>query len=60
MFQRRVRRLGAYAGNVELVNVLLENGADPKAKSGEGKTPLIFAEEKGHNDIVKLLRKHGA
>ncbi len=50
----------AFAGNVELVNLLLENGADPNARNGEGKTPLIFAREKGQDSVVELLRKSGA
>ncbi len=50
----------AYAGNVELVKFLLENGADANAKTANGKTPLIFAREKGGDDVVDLLRKHGS
>jgi len=50
----------AFAGNVELVNLLLEKGADPNARNGEGKTPLTFAREKGHDSVVELLRKRGA
>ena len=50
----------AFAGNVELVNLLLEKGADPNARNGEGKTPSTFAREKGHDSVVELLRKRGA
>jgi ankyrin repeat protein len=50
----------AHAGNLELVRLLLENGADPNAKNGEGKTPLMFARENGRAEVAELLRKHGA
>ncbi len=50
----------AYAGNVELVSFLLENGADPTARNSEGKTPLTFAQEKNNRQIVELLMKHTA
>src|SRR5881296_4065259 len=48
----------AYAGNVELVSFLLENGADPKARNSEGKTPLAFAQKKNNRQIVEMLRKY--
>ena len=50
----------AYAGNVELVGFLLQNGADPTAKNSEGKTPLAFAQETNNREILQLLREHGA
>jgi ankyrin repeat protein len=30
------------------------------AKNAKGETPLAIAETKGHVDIAKLLKKHGA
>jgi len=50
----------AFAGNVELVNLLLENRANPNARNGEGKTPLILARERGHDSVVELLRQRSA
>jgi len=46
--------------HAQVVKVLLENGADAKAKSREGWTSSSLAKKKGHNEIVCLLRKHGA
>ena len=46
--------------NFELVSFLLQDGADPKAKNSEGKTPLTFAQEKNNTRIIELLRKNGA
>jgi ankyrin repeat protein len=45
---------------VELVRVLLEHGADVEAKDERGKTALQLAVDKRHDEVVKLLREHGA
>jgi len=45
---------------VGLVGLLLARGAEVNAKTKEGKTPLSLAKEKGHTEIIELLRKHGA
>ncbi len=47
-------------GNVELVNFLLESGADPSAKTKDGKTPISFAREKNHANVVEVLKAQGA
>ena len=47
-------------GHAQVVKVLLENGADAKAKNREGRTSSSLAKKKGHNEIANLLRKHGA
>jgi uncharacterized protein len=46
-------------GNVEMVRILLEAGADPELK-GRGFTPLGMAALQGHVRIVRLLLKAGA
>src|SRR6266851_3243338 len=46
-------------GSLELVNFLLENGADPTAKTKDEKTPLTFAKEKSHGEVVESLKRHG-
>src|SRR5438270_606967 len=38
----------------------LGNGADPNTKTGDGKSPMSFAKEKNHVDVVEALKKHGA
>src|SRR2546425_172668 len=45
-------------GKLELVNFLLENGADPTAKTKDEKTPLTFAKEKNHSEVVETLKRH--
>jgi len=49
-----------FRGNKDLVELLIQNGADVNAKSGQGETPLALAEQREHREIVKLLQKHGA
>ncbi|HEY9843696.1 MAG TPA: ankyrin repeat domain-containing protein [Candidatus Obscuribacterales bacterium] len=50
-----VQTPGASGGNLEVVKFLLEKGADPKAKSKEGKTALDAAREANSAEVVKFL-----
>jgi ankyrin repeat protein len=50
----------ASEGNTEAAGLLVEFGADVKAKSNGGFTPLLFAVRGGHRDTVELLLAHGA
>lgn len=43
-------------GNVEVVKMLLENGADAAATDEGGWTPLHLASRNGHLEITMLLR----
>lgn len=47
-------------GNVHIVNLLLENGADVNDDDNGGNTPLMIASERGHPETVKLLIESGA
>jgi Zn-dependent protease with chaperone function/ankyrin repeat protein len=47
-------------GKVEMVQTLLENGADPNNENSYGMTPLMTAAEAGKAEIVKLLHSAGA
>ncbi|MHC9538878.1 MAG: ankyrin repeat domain-containing protein [Vulcanimicrobiota bacterium] len=49
----------AEKGNKALVKILLDNGADKEIKDDKGRTPLKIAEEKGHAEIIELLRSCG-
>jgi ankyrin repeat protein len=44
---------------MEIVELLIANGADPNAKDIEGETPLNWVEEGKHKETAELLRKHG-
>jgi pectate lyase len=50
----------ARRGNRDMVELLITKGADVNAKLRNGKTALSLAKEKGHTEIVELLRRHGA
>lgn len=52
--------LKAAKGQAAVAKLLIAEGADINAKDITDKTPLQWAKEKGHIEIVKLLRKHGA
>ena len=42
------------------MKLLLEKGADVESKSRDGRTPLSWAAESGHEAAVKLLLEKGA
>jgi ankyrin repeat protein len=46
-------------GALEVVRLLLEHGADVEVKINVGLTALQLAADEGHDEVVKLLRKHG-
>ena len=47
-------------GQVEAARLLLENKANPNAKTSAGKTPLAIAIENKDEVTAALLRKYGA
>ncbi len=50
----------ALAGRTEVVEFLIEKGADLNAKPYSGQTPIAAAAEKGHTEVVELLAAKGA
>jgi len=52
---------GAVAGGrADVVDWLLQNGAEPNYRYGAGFTPLLTAAANGHVEIVKMVLLHGA
>lgn len=47
-------------GDVDKVNQLLESGLDPSLKDSEGMSPLHFAADRGHLELLQILLKKGA
>ncbi|KAL5610415.1 hypothetical protein FOBRF1_006532 [Fusarium oxysporum] len=47
-------------GNIEVVKMLLEKGADAAAVTKDGRTPLHEALKNGHSQIAKVLIEKGA
>lgn len=49
----------ARSGDVRLVELLLDRGADIAARAEDGRTPLAVAEQHGNAAMVDLLRRRG-
>jgi len=47
-------------GRLDMVKMLLDHGADLKARSNDGKTALSLAEARGHKQVAEFLRARGA
>lgn len=47
-------------GDVDMVQLLIDNGADINIKNKDGYTALIWASSEGHLDVVRLLLDAGA
>ena len=52
--------LAAHRGDVSIINILLQNGADINARNEEGKTPVLFASLANNTLAVKTLQRAGA
>jgi len=50
----------AVYGHKDIVELLITEGANVNARDGGSRTPLFYAKDQGNNEIVELLRKHGA
>lgn len=48
----------ANSGHSEIVKILLESGADTRAKNNEDKTPADIAQKYGSHDIVQCIRDY--
>lgn len=46
--------------HVQIVQLLLDAGANPELADGDGVTPLAHAKQRGYTNIETLLRQHGA
>jgi len=42
-------------GDLEMIRILLEHGADPLTQSDDGKTPAQIAQLKGRDQALQLL-----
>lgn len=47
----------AAIGNVEIIKILLQAGADPNVVSISGETASVLAESNGHYGVVDLLER---
>ncbi len=56
----RLLMLACNAGHTVCVRLLLGAGAAVEAHDNEGLTPIMFAAQNGHDDIVRILMERGA
>ena len=59
LFKGTPLHLAAYGGRKEIVELLIDKGADVNAKSDDGRTPLDRAIAFEQTETADLLRKHG-
>ena len=52
--------MASYYGALEVVGLLLEQGADVRAVDDGGQTALQIAEKSGEFEVKKLLLEHDA
>jgi ankyrin repeat protein len=52
--------LAARGGHREMVNFLLQRGADPKMAGTSWATPLAWARKNGHAEVERRLTQAGA
>jgi ankyrin repeat protein len=52
--------LAAKHGNYDVVELLIANSADLNARDYFTRTPLYVARKAGMNEVVELLKNHGA
>ena len=52
--------MAAAYGNVRVVELLIEKGADVTQDNEGGETPLHYASKHGHTKVMKILLEHGA
>ena len=56
----RPLHIAAQNGYLEIVELLLEHGANPNVQDNDGRTPLHYAVENCHVDVARVLLDHGA
>ena len=60
LFSSTMLHAAAHGGHLEVVNFLIDNGANISTVNGVHLTALQIAAEKGHAEVVKTLYKAGA
>ena len=50
--------IASYEGKIDVVKMLLENGADLNARERSGKTALAIARLKGNREVIDILESN--
>ena len=58
--QRTALDLASFNGELEVVELLLERGANPNVRNGYGRSPREEALAHGYSRIAELLSKYSA
>lgn len=58
--RRNALMVASFEGHLDIVQLLLDNGAEVNDVDSTGMTALMLAAERGHLEIVKLLLSKGA
>jgi uncharacterized protein len=45
-------------GNIDMVRLMLDHQGEPGMETEAGQTALDLAEERGHDEVAKVLRKN--
>lgn len=56
----QVIHMACVSGNIQDLEIFLNNGADVNARGEGGMTPLHYAAEQGHAELVQFLLTKGA
>ena len=59
-FGRTILMFATEVGDMDMVNMLIDNGAYVDAQTNAGTTALMFAAARGHLDVVQFLVDNGA
>src|SRR5437764_5070895 len=51
--------LAAYAGRMEVCQLLLDYHSDKSITTNNGKTAVVLAYDAGHSDVANLIEKYG-
>ncbi len=50
----------AFLGRLDVAKFLVDKGTDVNAKDNDGNTPVMWATQTGHQDVVEFLKQHVA
>lgn len=52
---KQILTIATINNNADIINILVNAGADVNAKNADGNSPMIFAATMGNTEIAKIL-----